>query len=346
MPRRLTEEGESMIRHSLIAGAAGAVAVMGFGGGAWGQAVELTLVHPFPTALVFTKSCLDLVAKINKAGAGTVKVTVKGGDEASKMFQQPAAVRDGVVDMTCIPAAFYATQIPENEAVSTASASVMDVRKNGGMAILDRLHARHMKMKYLGWIDSGVGFYMFTAEPPKFKPNGLPDFSGVKLRDNPIYGAFFRALGASTHNMPSTEVYSALEKSVVNASAWAAQGLMQLKWDKFLRHRVGPAFYQTDIGVLMNLDRWNKLNAKAKDLVQKTVIEHEGTSRAARVKEAAEEQATLQKNGMQFHALKPEAEKLYLKLAVDSAYERMEDRLKKANRPLDDAKKLRTLYIK
>lgn len=335
-----------MNRHLVLAGAAGILAAVGTSSAALAQTVELTLVHPFPDALVFTKSCKELVAKVNKAGEGTVKITVKGGDEAIKMFQQPAAVRDGVVDLTCIPAAFYATQIPENEAVSTASASVADVRKNGGMAILDRLHARHMKMKYLGWIDSGVGFYMFTAEPPKFKPNGLPDFSGVKLRDNPIYGAFFRALGATTHNMPSTEVYSALEKSVVNASAWAAQGLMQLKWDKFLRHRVGPSFYQTDIGVLMNLDRWNKLSAKAKDIVQKTVIEHEGTSRAARVKEAAEEQATLRKNGMKFHPLKPDAEKLYQKLAVDSAYERMEDRLKKSNRPLDSAKQLRKLYIK
>lgn len=335
-----------MLRHSLIAGAAGAVAWAGLGASAWGQAVELTLVHPFPDALVYTKSCKEFVGKINKAGEGVVKVTVKGGDEAIKMFQQPAAARDGVVDMVCTPAAFYATQIPENEAISTSNSSPADVRKNGGMAVIDRLHARYMKLKYLGWIDSGPGFYIFTAEPPKLKPDGLPDFAGVKLRDNPIYGAFFRALGATTHNMPSTEVYSALEKSVVNASAWTSIGLMQLKWDKFLRNRVGPEFYQADIGMLMNLDRWNKLSAKAKDIVQKTAIEHESASRAARLKEVEAEQATLKKNGMAFHPLKPAAEKLYLKLAVDSAYERMEDRLKKANRPLDSAKQLRKLYIK
>ena len=42
--------------------------------------------------------------------------------------------------------------------------------------------------------------------------------TGVKLRDNPIYSAFFKALGASAHNLPATEVYSALEKNVVGGN--------------------------------------------------------------------------------------------------------------------------------
>lgn len=37
---------------------------------------KLSLVHPFPDFLVYTKSCKAMVAKINAAGVG---VEVKGG---------------------------------------------------------------------------------------------------------------------------------------------------------------------------------------------------------------------------------------------------------------------------
>jgi TRAP-type C4-dicarboxylate transport system substrate-binding protein len=301
----------------------------------------LSLVFPFPDTLVYTKSCKAMVEKINDAGKGVVQIDVKPFGSI-KMFQQPDAVSKGSVDMVCTPAAFYAAKIPENEAISTSNSSPAIVRANGGMAIIDDLHQKHYNMKYLGWVDSGVGFYIYTKEPPVFNSDGLPDFSGVKMRDNPIYGAFFRALGASTHNMPSTEVYSALEKGVVNASAWAAVGLIQFKWDQFLRHRVDPAFYQTDIGMLMNLDTWNRLSPDAQKIVQDTVIAHEKSSRAARIADAKAEAEQLKAEGMKFWET-PAPDK-YLGVAIDSAYDRMTERLKDMGRPLDAAQALRKAY--
>jgi TRAP-type C4-dicarboxylate transport system substrate-binding protein len=333
-----------MKRNLLLAGAAYAFASAGFGSGALAQAVELTLIHPFPDAIIYTKSCKDLVGKLDQSGA--VKITVRGGNEAIPMFNQPNAVRDGIVDMVCTPAAFYAQAIPENDAISTSNESPEEVRKNGGMALVDKLHGRHMKMKYIGWTDSGVGFYMYMASAPKFKPDGLPDFSGVKLRDNPIYSAFFKAMGASAHNMPATEVYSALEKNVVDAAAWTSIGLTQLKWDKFLKHRVGPEFFQSDIGVLMNLAKWTSLSAKAKETIEKIMIEHENTSRAARQKERDVEQALLQKDGMKAHALPGDGTKKWHTLARESAKQRMLDRLKSANRPADDGEAIWKAYHK
>jgi len=304
--------------------------------------VTLSMVHPFPDFLVYTKSCKEMVAKINAAGKGVVQIDIKGGSEAIKMFQQPAAVSKGSVDLTCTPAAFYAQAIPENEAVATASASPATVRANGGLGIIDELHQKYYNMKYLGWIDSGPGFHIYMAEPPKFRADGLPDFSGVKMRDNPIYGAFFRALNATTHNMSSNEVYSALEKGVVNASAWTSIGLMDLKWDQFLHHRLDPRFYQTDIGVIMNLDRWKGLSAQAQKILQDTIIEHENSSRAARLAQVDDELAKLKAGGMKVYDV-PAADK-YLKIAIDSAFARVEERLKERGRPLDAARKLRKLY--
>lgn len=302
----------------------------------------LTLVYPFPDQLIYTKQCKELVEKINAGAKGLIKVDVKPFNSIT-MFEQPAAVSKGVVDIVCTPAAFYARAIPENEAFSTSNSSPAKVRANGGMQMMDELHQKLFNMKYLGWTESGGRFRIYLTNPPKFTAQGMPDLTGIKMRDNPIYGAFFRALHASTHNMPSTDVYPALEKGVVNASAWATIGLMDFKWDKFLRYGVEPEFYQTDIGWAMNLDKWKSLSPDAQKRLIEIVIEHEGASRAKLEEMAREERAALVKEGMKFVTV-PNS-KAYLDLAVNSAYDRMIERIKDQKRDTTHVAKLRELFI-
>jgi TRAP-type transport system periplasmic protein len=302
---------------------------------------ELTLAYPFPDFLIYTKLCKELAEKVNVAAKGVLKIKVLPFNSIG-MFKQPAAVTKGRVDLVCTPAAFYTRGVPELDAISTSNSSPATVRKNGGFKVLDGLHQKHLNMKYLGWTESGGRFRIYLKDAPKFTADGLPDFSGIKLRDNPIYGAFFRALKATTHSMKSSEVYPALEKGVVNASAWATIGLKGLKWDKFLRHGIEPEFFQTDIGWIMNLDKWKSLDASTQKILQDTVIAHEGYARAKLQSMATEERATLKAEGMVFHSV-PNADG-YLKLAVDSGYNRMTERLEKAGRSTDNVAKLREAF--
>ena len=302
----------------------------------------LTLVYPFPDSLPYTKLCKELVEKINTGAKGLVKVDVKPFNSI-KMFEQPTAVSKGVVDIACTPAAFYARAIPENEAISTSNSSPAKVRANGGMKMIDELHQKLFNMKYLGWTASGGRFRIYLKDAPKFTANGLPDLNGIKMRDNPIYGAFLKGLHASTHPMGANEVYSALEKGVVNATAWATIGLIDYKWDKFLHYGLEPEFYQTDIGWILNLDKWKSLSPDAQKRLQEIVIQHEGAARAKLEELAAAERASLVKNGMKFETV-PNS-KAYLDLAVNSAYDRMTGRIKDAGRSTADVAKLRALFI-
>jgi TRAP-type transport system periplasmic protein len=302
---------------------------------------KLTLVYPFPDFLQYTKNCKALVKEINKRGKGVVKIDILPFNSI-KMFAQAPAVSKGRVDLNCIPAAFYARAVPELEAVSTASSSVEQARKSGGIEMLDKLQQKYFKVKYLGWTTDGNKFRFYMKNKPKFASNGLVDFKGVKLRGNPIYGAFIEAMGGTQHSLPATATYGALEKGVVDAAAWATIGLRGLKWDKMLRHAVEPDFYATDIGWIMNLKKWEGLSSKAKNILQSTVKEYELGNRDGLLKLHKEEKAALIKGGMKFHTV-PNPQK-YLKLAVDSAYERMVQRLKKAKRSTDHVAKLRSAW--
>ena len=236
---------------------------------------RLTAVHAFPEFLVYTRSFLGFVEEVNRRGAGTVRIDVRGGPEAIGMFEQAGAVRDGVVDMASIPASFYGAAVPESDAMVASTLTPMAVRGNGGHALMDSIHRRRLNAVLLAWPDGGIGFHIYTAARPRLGADGMVDLSGLVVRDNPIYHAFFVALGATTASLKSTEVYSALEKGVVDAAAFTSIGIRDQKWDKFLKYRIDPRFYRTDLAVVVNLDRWRALGDEARALLGAVAVEWE-----------------------------------------------------------------------
>ena len=167
--------------------------------------VKLNLVYPFPDFLIYTKQCKQLAADITKAAGGKLAINVLPFNSI-KMFQPPPAVRKGWADMVCTPYAFFARAVPANEAVSTSSSDAATVRANGGLEMLDKIQQKYFGVKNLGRTSSGGRFRIYMEKPPKFNDKGMLDLAGVKLRDNPIYGAFFRAMNATTHPLPATQV--------------------------------------------------------------------------------------------------------------------------------------------
>ncbi len=301
------------------------------------QAEEvLTAVHAFPPTLVYTQSFLQFVEKVNERGRGIVRIEVRGGPEAIGQFQQADAVRDGVVDMAYLPGSFYGGALPEKDALVTSNRTAAEVRANGGIDLINRIHQEKMGVYYLGWFDSGVCFNIFTVDPPKLTADGFLDMTGVRLRGNPIYNAFFtNTLGAQVIDLPSPEVYSALERGIVNATGWTQIGLMDLRWDEFLRYRIEPCFFSTDLGVIVNLDRWNTLSPEAQRILQDVAIEHEIASAEAHRERRDRELAELERRGMQTVTLEGEAAVRYLRGARESTWERMRGLM--AQHPMGDA---------
>ena len=324
-----------------ITGAATAVAVLGAGPALAED--RLSAVHAFPEFLVYTKTFLAIVDDINKRGEGIVQIDVRGGPEAIGMFEQPAAVRDGVVDIFHGPGSFYGASVPEIDAMVAATVTPMEARENGGAALMDEAHVKRFNSHHLGWVDGGIQFHIYMTEEPKFGEDGVLDLSGVALRDNPIYHAFFEALNATTASMPSTEVYSALEKGVVDAAAWTSIGLLDLKWDKFVKYRVDPEFYNTDIGIIVNKDSWDGLTQESRDLIQEVVIEWEQKSFDERQADKEADEAKLLEGGMEFVPMSEEGAEKYLKLADDAAWERMKTRLEEMG-DTESYDKLRATY--
>lgn len=116
----------------------------------------ITAVHAFPETLIYTQSFLQFVDAVNEAGEGVIQIDVRGGPEAIGMFQQPDAVRDGIVDMVYTPGSFYGGALSEKDALVASNITAIEARENGGIALIDAVHRERMGVMYLGWFDSGV----------------------------------------------------------------------------------------------------------------------------------------------------------------------------------------------
>lgn len=288
----------------------------------------LTAVHAFPASLIYTQSFLSFVDKVNEAGAGVVQIEVRGGPEAVGMFQQVDAVRDGIVDMAYQPGSFYAGAFPERDALVASNLTAIETRENGGIDLINEIHQEKMGLYYLGWFDSGVTYNLWTVNEPTLDADGNLDVDGIRLRGNSVYNAFFtNFLGAQVIDLPTTDVYGALERNVVDATGWTQIGLMNLRWDEFLNYRIEPSFFSTDLGVIVNLDSWNALSEEAQTIIQDVAIQHEIDSATALMAQSEEEIAALEAAGMTTITLEGAAAEAFSAAARETSWERMREQM-------------------
>lgn len=299
-----------------------------FATGAMAEEQELKAVHAFPTSLIYTQSFLSFVDKVNEQGEGVIQIRVLGGPEVIGLPQQPDAARNGVVDMAYTAASFYAGNVPERDVLISSNSNAIHARETGGMDLLNEIHQKKMGVYYLGWFDSGVKYNLYTTDEPTLNDEGGLDMSGIKLRSNPVYDAFFTDfLKAQPISLPTTDVYAALERGVVDATGWTQIGMKDLNWDKFLNYRIDPAFYSTDMGVIVNLDSWNKLSSEAQDILQRVAIEHERESAESFAELSGEQQTELEDSGMTPVVLEQEAGARYQEAAQEASLARMRERM-------------------
>ncbi len=250
-----------MHRSWTIRALAGALAVCA-SAGAWAQQVTLRGVNAFQEGTAFAKPFEDFIEKVNADGKGVIRIQYIGGPKAMPPFEVGNAVKSGVVDLGNVTSAFYTNLMPEAEALKLATQPIQQQRKNGAWEYLNKLHNEKMNAWYLARTGDGVPFHLYVN-----KPIEKADLKGLTIRVTPIYRAFFAALGANLVQTAPGEVYTALERGVVDGYGWPIQGIFDLGWQEKTKYRVDPGFYQVDVNILMNLDRWKKLTDAQRDVL-------------------------------------------------------------------------------
>jgi TRAP-type C4-dicarboxylate transport system substrate-binding protein len=233
------------------------------------NAAEVTLraVSSFAENTTGSLNFEKFIKKVNDEGKGLVQINYIGGPKAIPPFEVGTAVRNGVVDMANVTGAFYTNIMPESDALKLAQLTAPELRKNGAYDYINKIWNEKMNAYYLAKSWESTPFHLYLN-----KKIDKPDLTGLKLRITPVYRDFFQALGATVVQTPPGEVYTALERGVVDGYGWPIQGIFDLGWHEKTKYRVDPGFYNVEVSVLINLNTWKRLDDKQREFLTKQGI--------------------------------------------------------------------------
>jgi TRAP-type C4-dicarboxylate transport system substrate-binding protein len=276
-------------RHWLKATAA---LLVGLSASAWAQETTLRLVSSFAENGIYVQRLQPWIAKFNAEGKGLLQINFIGGPKAMPSFEVGNAVKTGVVDMALNTGAFYTNVMPEADFLKLTQIPIAEQRKNGAYDAINRVWNEKGNMQYLGRVVENQPFHIYTNK----KIDKL-DLAGQKIRITPVYRDFFQALNANVITTPPGEVYTALERGVVDGYGWPIGGIFDLNWHEKTKFRVDPGFYDAEVSLIMNLPAYRKLSEAQRTFLNRQVLALEAEN-TFWVKFAADETARQAKAGI------------------------------------------------
>jgi len=258
------------MKTSLVRMTLAAILAAGFANGAHAQEARLKAVSFLPLSANFGFFFKKWTEAINAKGKGTLQIDAIG-PESVPVAEQANALKNGVVQMGFIAATYYVGTMWEGEVLPLSEKPMSELRANGAWAYLDKLHREKMNSVLLGQIGDGVKMYIYTNRPAS-SGNAAKPMDGLTLRAVPIFKPFFEALGARTVTLPPGEVFTAMERNVVQGYGWPRWGVKDMGWLTVTKFRYGPGFFGANTPILVNLDAWNKLNDGQRKLLSDMAV--------------------------------------------------------------------------
>jgi TRAP-type C4-dicarboxylate transport system substrate-binding protein len=255
---------------------------------------------------------LDIVKdRVAKKHPGELVINYAGGPEVIPNREQVEAARMGVVDMVFTTDGYYVSAVPEVNALSVSMLDGWEERAKGVNALLDKLHQEKVNCVYLGRLGHNLPFTIYLTKPVK-----SADLSGLKIRCSPTNIPFLKKLGAQPVVIPPTEVYTALERGVVDGYMWPAGLIRDWGWEKITKYVVQPGVYNGANVIVINKKKWDEIPGD----LQKLLIEAEDEAARFAKQRALDlvkkEVEALKKMGIKYIELPPaDAKKL-----TDAAY--------------------------
>jgi len=204
------------------------------------------------------------VAFVNDKLKGKFRVNYVGGPEVIGRYEQLNAIRTGVIDLVFAAEADIQDQLPEVGALTLSKLSPTEERKSGFYDIMVKAHER-VNVRYIGRVQYG-DFYLWF----KKKPEKLADLKGLKMRTGSLYDKMMRELGMVPVTVNQPETYTALEQGTVDGLGWPVFGVRSIGWTRHVKFVVDLPFYgASNVGALMNLDKWKGLGAD----LQKEIVD-------------------------------------------------------------------------
>lgn len=257
------------------------------------KAENFKMLSAFAPNFIFNIGATDNFKKnLVQQSGGKFKIQQFGPD-VIPTFEQFQPVQAGVFDFNFTHATYHAGTIGVGVAMDATIADPVKRRTSGLFDMLDKEYNK-LGVKLVSL--PPVAPYHFITKNPL---NGQkPSLKGMKMRSNPSLQNTILSLGGSPVTMAGGEVYTSLQKGVIDGAAWTLVGVKDFKWQEVAGYMVRPVFGSISMMITMNLKKYNSLTSEQKKWVDEAGKKTELESDAFFKKLIDEEIKFLQSKGM------------------------------------------------
>ena len=249
------------------------------------------------------KSLIEpFVKEVEAATNGGMKFKLSG-PETVPSFEQLQPTGSGVFQFLFTHGAYHFGTTPVATAIEAIQVDQKTWRAAGIKEFTDKHYQQHgVKLFALAVSPPNIAYNIILRQP--VKPSG--DLAGMKIRMSPSYEGVVKMLGASPVVLPPAEVYTALDKGLVDGAAWPSFGAYNYRWYEVAKHIMKPTFGVGTQLFFMNLAAWNKLTDAERAIITKAGEKLEDVYYAEYKRMVDEEDKLLIGKGMTISELGPE----------------------------------------
>jgi TRAP-type C4-dicarboxylate transport system substrate-binding protein len=281
------------------------------------EPIVLKAVTAFPKNHMNNDPVPIFVDKVNKRAEGRVKIDWVGGPEVIKSFDQIVALKSGTIDMILYyPFGYMKSLMPECEAKGLSELAEWEERKTGAFDLWCEIFRKRVNAQYLGRFHSLVKFSLFSNKMIK----GIDDIKGMKIRVMPLYIPFFKALGASPVTIPPDEIYTSMERGVVDGFMYVNVGPVSWGLQEVTKYVIEPGVFQMEPATMVNMDKWKKIPPDLQALMMDIMQDMEYIASMRNVMLEQKEIRIRTAAGMKVLQLPPADAEKFVKTASDTTW--------------------------
>ena len=234
------------------------------------EVIELKFSHFIPPEAPWPTAWAVWAEEVEKQTDGRVTITFYPSESLVKIMDTYPALVGGVTDIGPVPISFFPGQFPLHEGLLLPMMGFAGHEAH--FRVLTELHetfpelaAEYAEFKPL-WYTGGAGNFLHLRGKVVHVPD---DMKGLRLFAPGGEGEFAEAMGAAPVMMSPFDMYSSLDRGVIDGTTFNWQAFMAHKLQEVTDyHLLGVDFSYMNGVVGMNMDTWNSLPADIQGIIE------------------------------------------------------------------------------